>query len=84
MGVWRYKSHDGFDRFLNHVGVPYLASKIAVQLPSWMTFAKNDADGEYKIELSTLMKKSGGNFRLDEEFDESNMGGKLMKVSFSS
>ncbi len=80
LGCWWYKSHEGFDRFLVHVGAPFLAAKLAVTLPAWLTYSKLENEGEFKLELATLTNKAGGKFRLGEEFDETNMGGKVMKV----
>lgn len=81
LGNWKYQSHQNFDRFLNFVGVPYLISKIAVRLPASLLFAKTENPNEYRTELSTVTKSTGGTFKIGEEFKETTMRGGFMDVS---
>ena len=77
---WKYHSHERFDQFLRHVGVPYLVSKFADNMPAFLTYSKSLKEEEYAMELSTLIKKTGGTFRLGEEFQDTSMGGSLLRV----
>nr|CDS33731.1 brain type fatty acid binding protein [Hymenolepis microstoma] len=78
IGCWKYQTHENFDKFLNCVGVPYLISKIAVRMPASLTFSRTENPDEYKTELSTITKTTGGIFKVGEGFQESTMRGGFM------
>lgn len=83
LGSWKYQTHENFKKFLNYVGVPYWIAKFAVRMPASLKFSITEKPDEFKTELSTITKTTGGICKIGEGFQESTMKGGFMKVGMN-
>lgn len=79
-GKYLLESSENFDAFLSELGVGFLVRSMAKTSKPEIHIEVRE-DGSYVIKTVAMLKTSVIEFKLGQEFEESRMDGKTVKVS---
>nr|ACO10276.1 Myelin P2 protein [Caligus rogercresseyi] len=84
-GSWNWVSNtDSFDDYLKEIGINIVLRKLSKLASPTLTFSKKEGDDEtWIMRTETVVKSISVDFKLDEEFKETTIDGRLVHSTFT-